>query len=90
MPTKRNRRPVRREKSGTGHLPNSSSVTEKRLADELEDLPFVKSVTSLSSVLPDGIPESFLPSGLTTQLHTDQYARMLIFLSTPGRNRLYL
>ena len=64
-------------------LPNSSSVTEKRLADELEDLPFVKSVTSLSSVLPDGIPESFLPSGLTTQLHTDQYARMLIFLSTP-------
>lgn len=64
-------------------LPNSSSVTEKRLADELEDLPFVKSVTSLSSVLPDGIPESFLPSGLTTQLHTGQYARMLIFLSTP-------
>ncbi len=64
-------------------VPNTSSVTEKRLADELDELPFVKSVLALSSTLPDGIPESFVPANLTEQLHTDRWARMLIFLSTP-------
>lgn len=64
-------------------LPDQGSVVEKRLADELDALPFVRSVTSLPAMLPEGIPESFLPSGLTEMLHKDGWTRMLIFLSTP-------
>ena len=41
--------------------PNTSAVTEKEMSDEIEDLPYVKSVTSMSNTLPEGIPEEFLP-----------------------------
>lgn len=64
-------------------LPDQGSVVEGRLADELEDLPFVRSVTSLSAMLPDGVPESFLPASTTELLHKDGWTRMLIYLSTP-------
>ena len=63
-------------------VPNTSNVTEKALCEELEDLPYMKSVNSLADKLPEGVPEDFLPSSLTDLLHTENYARMLMFTRT--------
>ena len=62
--------------------PNTSAVTEKEMSDEIEDLPYVKSVTSMSNTLPEGIPEEFLPYSVTSELHTKDYCRMLIYIRT--------
>lgn len=63
-------------------FPNTSPVTEKEMSDELEDLPYVKSVTSMANTLPQGIPEEFLPYSITSELHTKDYSRMLIYIRT--------
>lgn len=63
-------------------IPNTNNVTERALTEELKDLDYVKSVTSLAGTLPEGIPEKFLPESLTSQLHTKDYSRMLIYLKT--------
>ncbi|HWP52144.1 MAG TPA: MMPL family transporter [Clostridia bacterium] len=59
-------------------VPNKGNVIEKQLADELEDQPYIRNVTALSTALPQGVPESFLPQSLTEQLHTQSYSRMLV------------
>ncbi|MGI6605600.1 MAG: efflux RND transporter permease subunit [Peptococcia bacterium] len=69
-------------------VPNSSLVTERQLSRELEELTYVKSVTSLANKLPEGLPEDFLPRNITKQLHTDEYARILVPLKTANESRL--
>ncbi len=66
--------------------PNVSPVEEKRMTDEIEALPYVKSVTSMAGMLPQGIPEEFLPYSLTSELHTRDYCRMLIFIRTKSES----
>ncbi len=66
--------------------PNTDPVAEKRLSDELEDLPYVKSVTSMANTLPKGIPEDFLPDSTVSQLHTKDTARMLLYIRTKGES----
>lgn len=61
-------------------VPNQSSVIEKQLCEELDALPYVRNVTALAHTMPEGIPERFLPESLTTQLHTENYARVLMNL----------
>jgi predicted RND superfamily exporter protein len=63
-------------------------VTERLLADELESKPYVKYVTSLANTLPEGIPESFVPESLKSQLHTKNYARILMSLKTSSESDL--
>ena len=63
-------------------VPNTSNVTEKQMADELKDLPYMKSVTSLSGELPAGVPEAFLPDSVTSLLHTKDYSRLLMYTRT--------
>lgn len=67
-------------------VPNNSIVTEKRLTDELEDLYFIKSVTSLAGSIPEGVPESIVPKNLTSQLHTDNYSRIMIFVNSANES----
>ena len=69
-------------------IPNDSMVTEKLLSDEIDELPYVKSVTSLAGVLPEGIPTSILPESITGILHTDNYARMLIYVRSEDESNL--
>ena len=38
-------------------VPDTSFIKEKQFTDELEDLPYMKSVTSLSGQLPEGVPK---------------------------------
>lgn len=69
-------------------VPQQSNVTEKALTDALEDLHYVKSVTSLAGSLPEGVPESFLPASLTEQLHKKGYSRMLVPIRTSAESPL--
>lgn len=68
--------------------PNDDMVAEKRLTDALEDLLYVKSVTSMSNTLPQGVPEDFLPKSATSLLHKHDTARMLVFIRTKGESDL--
>ena len=69
-------------------VPNSSMVTEAKLSEDLEELPYVKYVTSLANTLPDGVLASFLPDSITGQLHSDNYSRILIPIRTSGESEL--
>ena len=66
--------------------PNNDMVAERRLSDELEALPYVKSVTSMANTLPEGVPEEFLPESATSLLHKNDTARMLIYIRTKGES----
>jgi predicted RND superfamily exporter protein len=68
--------------------PNTSMVSEKLLSDELENLGYVKYVTSLASMMPEGFPESFLPESVTGDLHTGNYARMILSIRTASESKL--
>lgn len=63
-------------------VPNTNRVTEKELNDALDELYYVKSVTSLAGTLPDGIPEKILPKSLTSMMHTDGFSRIMIYVKT--------
>ena len=52
----------------------------------MEDLPYVKSVTSMANTLPEGVPEEFLPESATSLLHKNDTARMLIYIRTKGES----
>lgn len=67
-------------------IPNINNVTEKKLSQEIEDLPYTKSITSLANTLPEGIPESFLPKSTTELLHTKTYARLMIYIRTANES----
>lgn len=56
---------------------------EKEFTKALTKLDFVKSALSLQGVLPDGLPESFLPTSVTSLLHTEEYSRVLIYVRSP-------
>ena len=62
--------------------PNTSPAAEREMTEEIEGLPYVKSVTSMANTLPEGIPEEFLPESLTGKLHTEDFCRMLIYIRT--------
>ena len=40
------------------------------MTEEIDDLSYVKYALSLSSVLPEGIPEDFLPENITSLMHS--------------------
>ncbi len=69
-------------------VPNVSMVSEKQLSAELENLPYVKYVTSLANTLPDGVIESSIPESERSKLHTDNYARILIPVKTASESDL--
>lgn len=81
------------EKFGRSNLyliivPNETPIKERELADELEDLYYVKSVTGIANVLPVGIPESIVPESIKKQLRTENYARMLMYTRTDTESEL--
>lgn len=69
-------------------IPDSSMVTEKLLAEELEKLDYTQYVTSLANTLPEGIPINILPESMTSQLHKNGYARMLVSINTASESQL--
>ncbi|MGE5627435.1 MAG: efflux RND transporter permease subunit [Solirubrobacterales bacterium] len=67
-------------------VPNNSMVTEKQLTDELKDKPYVKNVTSLAKLLPEGVPESFIPDNKKSKLHTKDYSRILLSIKSKSES----
>lgn len=67
-------------------VPNENQVKEKQLSEELKNLNFVRSVTSLADMLPGGIPESILPGSLTSKLHSAQYVRLIVDMNFSPEN----
>lgn len=67
-------------------VPNTNQVTEKTLSDAIEDLPYVKSVTSLANTLPAGVPEHFMPESVTELLHSKDYARIMIYVRSANES----
>ena len=68
-------------------VPQSDPAVERAFAEELEDQPFVRSVISLNGMLPEGVPESFLPEDLTSMLHSDGYSRIITTLRTRSESQ---
>lgn len=71
-------------------VPIDEEGKEKEFAEALKDLPYTKSVLSLSDTIPEGVPENFLPESLTGQLHDEEsgYARILIYVRSKGESEL--
>lgn len=69
-------------------VPNTSLIDEKAFTDDVEALPYTKSVTSMAGSLPDGVPEEFLPASITEQLHKNDYSRILIYVRSKGESKL--
>ena len=70
-------------------IPSGDNVKERQFAEELSDLPYTKSVLSLSQTLPQGVPESFLPESVTGLLHDGSgWSRILIYVRSKGESAL--
>ncbi|MEL7566367.1 MAG: MMPL family transporter [Dehalobacterium sp.] len=69
-------------------IPQTSRVTEKLLAKELENLDCTQYVASLANILPEGIPTNILPESVTSQLYKDGYARMVVSIKTASESKL--
>ena len=67
-------------------VPLDSNLTENQMTDEIDDLPYVKYALSLSSVLPEGIPEDFLPENITSIMHSEHWARVIINVRSSGES----
>jgi len=67
---------------------NTSPIKEKQLSQEIENLSYTKSVTSLANTVPEGIPESILPDSIISKLHTDNYSRILIYIKTSDESEV--
>ena len=71
-------------------VPAGDNVTEKAMTDELNDLPYVRQCLGLASALPSGIPEGFLPKSITGQLHSGDWARVIINVRSAGESNAAL
>nr|WP_297275551.1 MMPL family transporter [uncultured Agathobaculum sp.] len=67
-------------------IPLDGNVTEKAMCEEINNLPYVKYALGLASVLPDGIPEEFLPESLTGMMHGENWARVVINVRSAGES----
>lgn len=67
-------------------IPLDGNVTEKEMCEEINDLPYVKYALGLASVLPDGIPEGFLPESVTSMMHGQNWARVIINVRSAGES----
>ena len=67
-------------------VPLDSNITEKDMTEEIDDLSYVKYAMGLASVLPQGVPESFLPESITSMLHSEHWARVIINVRSAGES----
>lgn len=67
-------------------VPVGDNITEKAMTDALDALPYTRMALGLSSALPGGIPESFLPQSITGQLHSAHWARVIINVRSAGES----
>ncbi|MCT4612112.1 MAG: MMPL family transporter [Clostridia bacterium] len=62
-------------------VPKKDIITERKLAKEIDKLPYVTKVGSLGDMLPEGIPVSIMPKSLVSKMHSDDYMRMITYVA---------
>lgn len=67
--------------------PEGRNDREKALGNLLTSLPYVENVQSLSSLLPEGVPEFMVPKSSLDLVRKDGYSRMVITLNLPGESQ---
>ena len=63
-------------------VPKGDYVTEKTLVNELDEMKAIKKVQSLTNLVPEGIPDSFIPRNTYEKFRSENYSRILIYTKT--------
>lgn len=69
-------------------VPRGDYISEKELAEELEDLTVVKKVQTLANLVPEGAPDSFVPKDSYDKFRTDKYTRIVTYVRTSSESEL--
>lgn len=67
-------------------VPTGDYISEKEMANEIEDLEVVKKVQSLANLVDEGIPDSFVPIDSYQKFRTDKYSRFVIYVKTSSES----
>lgn len=68
--------------------PKDSLENEIKLSDDLLSQQYVKNVTALATVIPDGVPIEMIPAEVVSQFHSEHYSRYIINLTVDGENEM--
>ena len=63
-------------------VPKGDYVNEKALASEIEDMDEIRKVQSLANLVPEGVPDGFVPADTYSKFKSDNYSRFLIYTKT--------
>ncbi|MFV0467196.1 MAG: efflux RND transporter permease subunit [Lachnospiraceae bacterium] len=68
-------------------VPTGDSTSEMQLCEDLEALPYVKTVTSYVTMVSNKIPEEFLSEEIVSNFYSEDYARIIVgtTLDTEGQ-----
>lgn len=69
-------------------VPTGDYVSEKALAEEIEDMAEVKKVQSLANLVPEGVPDAFIPVDTYKKFRTEDYSRIVIYTRTSSESEL--
>ena len=67
-------------------VPTGDYISEKEMANEIENLEVVKKVQSLANLVDEGIPDSFVPIDSYQKFRTDKYSRFVIYVKTSSES----
>ena len=67
-------------------VPRGNESTEHALVRELKSMEKVKSVTAPVDVIGESLPMDILPDSLTSQLRSDKYDRIVLFVNLPSES----
>ena len=68
-------------------VPKGDVAKEKALGDELQGVKNVTSVVSYASMVGNVIPPGYLDEGITSQFYSENYARIILYVSTPSESK---
>lgn len=65
-------------------VPRGDAASEARLSEALKDVENVRSVISYSAAVGSAIPEGYLDDSVVEQFYSENYARIICYLSVPA------
>ncbi len=68
-------------------VPRGSYVDEKALSTELEEMDVVKNVMALTSLVAEGVPDSFIPVDSYAKLRNNHYSRIIVYVKTAAESK---
>ena len=68
-------------------VPKGDVAREKALGEELQGVKNITSVVSYASMVGNVIPPGYLDKSITSQFYSDNYARIILYVSTPSESK---